>query len=91
VISEDVLPKGIQNFAPCEEIGQKEGLNTFGEMNSSGIQETRGGKRRGALGDPFPSYLEAFPWFNLQITMDFERGESEKREERCSRCETVEG
>jgi hypothetical protein len=34
------------------------------------------------LGDPFPSNLEAFPWFNLQITMDFERGESEKREER---------
>jgi hypothetical protein len=43
------------------------------------------------LGDPFPSNLEAFPWFNLQITMDFERGESEKREERCSRFEAVEG
>jgi hypothetical protein len=34
-LSEDVLPKGIQNFAPCEEIGQKKGLNTFGEWNSS--------------------------------------------------------
>jgi hypothetical protein len=43
------------------------------------------------LRDPFPSNLEAFPWFKLQITMDFERGESEKREERCSQFEIVEG
>jgi hypothetical protein len=43
------------------------------------------------LGDPFPSNLEAFSWFNLQITMDFERGEREKMEERCSRFEAVEG
>jgi hypothetical protein len=35
------------------------------------------------LGDPFASNLEAFPWLNLQISMDFERGEREK-EERCS-------
>jgi hypothetical protein len=35
VISEDVLPKEIQIFASSEEIGQKEGLNTFGERNSS--------------------------------------------------------
>jgi hypothetical protein len=32
------------------------------------------------LGDPFASKLEASPWFNLQTTMDFERGEVEKRE-----------
>jgi hypothetical protein len=36
------------------------------------------------LGDPFASNLEAFPWFNLQTTMDFERGEEEKREGRFS-------
>jgi hypothetical protein len=35
VISEDVLLKEIQIFAPCEEIRQKEDLNTFGEKNSS--------------------------------------------------------
>jgi hypothetical protein len=34
------------------------------------------------LGDPFPSNLEAFPWFKLQITMDFERDERGKREGR---------
>jgi hypothetical protein len=34
------------------------------------------------LGDPFPSNLEVFPWFKLQITMDFERGESEVKEGR---------
>jgi hypothetical protein len=34
------------------------------------------------LGDPFASNLEAFPWFNLQISKDFERGEREK--EGCS-------
>jgi hypothetical protein len=33
VISEDVLPKEIQIFAPSKEIGQKEDLNTFGEKN----------------------------------------------------------
>jgi hypothetical protein len=36
------------------------------------------------LGDPFASNLDAFPWFNLQTTMDFERGEREKREGRFS-------
>jgi hypothetical protein len=35
MISEDVLPRGIQIFAPCKEIGQNEDLNTFGEKNSS--------------------------------------------------------
>jgi hypothetical protein len=35
VISADVLPNEIQIFAPCEKIGQKEDLNTFGEKNSS--------------------------------------------------------
>jgi hypothetical protein len=35
VIAEDVLPKEIQIFAPCKEIGQKEDLNTFGERNLS--------------------------------------------------------
>jgi hypothetical protein len=34
------------------------------------------------LGDPFASNLEAFPWFNLQITMDLERGEEEVKEGR---------
>jgi hypothetical protein len=34
MISEDVLPKEIQIFAPCKEIGQKD-LNTFGERNLS--------------------------------------------------------
>jgi hypothetical protein len=32
------------------------------------------------LGDPFASNLEAFPWFNLQISMGFEIGEREKKE-----------
>jgi hypothetical protein len=32
------------------------------------------------LGDPFASNLEAFPWFNLQTSKDFEEGEREKRE-----------
>jgi hypothetical protein len=36
------------------------------------------------LGDPFASNLEAFPCFNLQTTMDFERNEGEKREGRFS-------
>jgi hypothetical protein len=35
------------------------------------------------LEDPFASNLEAFPWFNLQTTMDFERGEGERKEEMC--------
>jgi hypothetical protein len=35
MISEDVLPKEIQIFAPCKEIGQKEDLNTFGEKDLS--------------------------------------------------------
>jgi hypothetical protein len=33
VISEDVLPREIQIFATCKEIGQNEDLNTFGEKN----------------------------------------------------------
>jgi hypothetical protein len=36
------------------------------------------------LGDPFASKLEAFPSFNLQTTMDFERDEGEKKEGMCS-------
>jgi hypothetical protein len=35
VISEYVVPKEIQIFAACKEIGQKEDLNTFGERNLS--------------------------------------------------------
>jgi hypothetical protein len=35
VISKDVLPKEIQIFAACKEIGQKEDLNTLGERNLS--------------------------------------------------------
>jgi hypothetical protein len=35
MISEDVLPREIQIFAPSKEIGQNEDLNTFGEKNSS--------------------------------------------------------
>jgi hypothetical protein len=34
VISEEVLLREIQIFAPCREIEQKEDLNTFGEKNS---------------------------------------------------------
>jgi hypothetical protein len=43
------------------------------------------------LGDPFASNLEAFPWLNLQINMDFERGEREEIEERSSRFEAEVG
>jgi hypothetical protein len=32
------------------------------------------------MGDPFASNLEIFPWFNLQISMGFERGERRERE-----------
>jgi hypothetical protein len=31
------------------------------------------------LRDPFASNIEAFPWFNLQTSKDFEEGEREKR------------
>jgi hypothetical protein len=34
------------------------------------------------LGDPFPSKLEAFPWFNLQITMRVDGGERGVKEGR---------
>jgi hypothetical protein len=34
------------------------------------------------LRDPFASNFEAFPWFNLQITMGFEGDEGGKREGR---------
>jgi hypothetical protein len=54
-------------------------LNTFGEKNSSWIQRTRRGKWREALGDPFASNLEDFPWLNLQISMSFERGRRRER------------
>jgi hypothetical protein len=37
------------------------------------------------LGDTFASNLEAFPWLNLQTSMDFERGEREKEKGECSR------
>jgi hypothetical protein len=54
-------------------------LNTFGEKNSRWIQRTRRGKWIGALGDPFASNLESFPWLNLYISMGVERGERGKK------------
>jgi hypothetical protein len=35
-MSEDVLPRGIQIFAPCKEIGQNKVLNTLREMDLKG-------------------------------------------------------
>jgi hypothetical protein len=49
--SEVVLPKEIQIFARSKEIGQKEDLNTFREMNLKGNWRTQWGFNGGSLGE----------------------------------------